>query len=320
MKPTEILRHIEEIETMHSYGGRYKTAYALVCSLPDAELMQYVETHGFPDYLVKLIKRRGLEKQFITRQKSSVSRMIKQLSKPDCTKKTPLREGLKSRFPFVPQTYQRKILHCMLTQGTKKERLWSYTRLNWHWDDAFIQPIECCYTEYHEVESASLIVKNFPLDYVYQHHDELAAVAGWGYVIRRLGKEYPELVRKELLTLSEWVRTVTDLRLHEYEKDIEDYIYQTIVSEVEKLRKQESWYFHQNGDRRFFTLRDLPGVSVAVWSMGQMGMADAILRFQQYDKQFEWYMPEDIPEDKQEEMFYSWLDDIYNTITAGKLG
>ena len=84
------------------------------------------------------------------------------------------------------------ILHCMLTQGTKKERLWSYTRLNWHWDDAFIRPIECCYTEYHEVESASLIVKNFPLDYVYQHHDELAAVAGWGYVIRRLGKVYPE--------------------------------------------------------------------------------------------------------------------------------
>lgn len=320
MKPSEILRHIEDIESLHSYNGRYKTAYALVCSLPDAELMQYVETHGFPDYLVKLIKRRGLEKRFITRQKSSVSRMLKQLSLSDCTKMTLLREGLKTRFPFVPQSYQQEILLCMLAQGTKKDRLWAYTRLGWHWDNDYIRSIKHCYMEYHEVESASLIVKNFPVNYVYRHRDELAAVAGWGYVMRRLGKEHPELVRKEMLTPSEWVRTVTDLKLHEYEKDIEDYLYQTIANEVDKLRNQENWYFHQNGDRRLFTLRDLPGVSVVVWSMGQMGMADAILRFQQYDKQFEWYMTEDIPEDKQEELFYSWLNDIYNTIAAGKLG
>lgn len=320
MKNSEILRHIEEIESMHNYNGRYKTTYALVCSLPDTELMQYVETHGFPDYLVKLIKRRGLEKQFITRQKSTVSRMLNLLSLHDCSKKTPLREGLKARFPFVPESYKQKILHCMLVQGTKKERLWAYTRLGWHWDDTFTLPIEQCYLEYREVESASLIVKNFPLYYIYQHRDELAAVAGWGYVMRRLGKEHPELVRKELLTPSEWIRTVTHLRLHQYENEIEDYLYQAISTEVEKLKNHESWYIHRQGDRRFFTLRDLPGVSVAVWSMGQMGMVDAIMRFHQYDQRFEWYLPENIPEDKQEELFYSWLNDIYNTIAVGKLG
>lgn len=320
MKNSEILRHIEEIESMHNYNGRYKTAYALVCSLPDAELMKYVETHGFPDYLVKLIKRRGLDKRFITRQKSTVSCMLKQLSYSDCTNMTMLREGLKARFPFVPQSYKQKILHCMLVQGTKKERLWAYTRLGWHWDDTFTLPIEQCYMEYHEMESASLIVKNFPLYYIYQHRDELAAIAGWGYVMRRLGKEHLELVRKELLTPSEWIRTVTHLRLHQYENEIEDCLYQAISTEVEKLKNHESWYIHRQGDRRFFTLRDLPGVSVAVWSMGQMGMVDAIMRFHQYDQRFEWYLPENIPEDKQEELFYSWLNDIYNTIAVGKLG
>lgn len=320
MKPSETVRHIEEIESMHNYNGRYKTAYALVCSLPDAELMKYVETHEFPDYLVKLIKRRGLEKQFVTRQKSTVSRMLKQLSLSDCSKKTPLREGLKARFPFVPQGNQKKILHCMLTQGTKKERLWAYTRLGWHWDDAFSQPLERCYIEYHEVECASLIVKNFPVDYVYQHRDDLATVAGWGYVMRRLGKEHPELVRKDLLTPSEWIRTVTDLRLHQYENEIEEYLYQTIAHEVVKLRNHEGWYFHRSGDLQFFTLRDLPEVSVAVWSMGQMGMADAILRFQKYDQRFEWYLPDNNPEDKQEELFYSWLNDIYGAIMVGKTG
>ena len=214
MNSSEILSHLEEIESIHTYSGRFKTAYALVCSLPDAELMQYVESHGFPDYLVNLINRRRLEKQFATRQKSTVSRMLKQLSLPDCTKKTPLREGLKARFPFVPITIQHKILQCMLAQGTKKERLWAYSRLGWHWDDAFMQPIERCFVEYPDVESASLIVKNFPQDYVYEHREELGTLAGCGYVMRRLGKEHPELVRKELLTPSEWIRTVTGLRLH----------------------------------------------------------------------------------------------------------
>lgn len=316
MKSTEILRHIEEIESMHSYGGRYKTAYALVCSLPDTELIQYVETHGFPDYLVKLIQRRGLEKQFVTRQKNAVSRMLNQLSMPDCTKKTSLREGLKARFPFVSQSYQQKILHCMLAQGTQKERLWSYTRLGWSWDEAYLQPIEGCYMEYHEVESASLIVKHFPMDYVYRHRDELAAIAGWGYVMRRLGKEHPELVRKELLSPAEWIRTVTDLRLHEYENDIEDYLYQTIANEVKKLLNGEEWYLHGRRNERYLTLRDLPGVSIAVWSMGQMGMVDAVLRFQRYDQRFECYLPENMPEYKQEELLYSWLNDIYSAVTT----
>lgn len=233
---------------------------------------------------------------------------------------TLLREGLKKRFPFVPQSYQQMILICMLAQGTKKERLWAYTRLGWHWDNAFIQSIERCYIEYHEMASASLIVKNFPVDYVYRHRDELAAIVGLGYVMRRLGKVHPELVRKELLTPSEWIRTVTHLRLHQYENEIEDYLYQAISTEVEKLKNHESWYIHRQGDRRFFTLRDLPGVSVAVWSMGQMGMVNAIMRFQKYDQRFEWYLPEKIPEDKQEKLFYSWLNDIYNTIAVGKLG
>lgn len=320
MEPSVILRHIEEVESIQSYGGRYKTAYALVCSLPNAELMHYVEMHGFPDYLIKLIKRRGLEKQFITRQKSTVSRMLKRLSMPDCTKKTPLREGLKARFPFVPKAHQRKILHCMLAQGTKKERLWVYTRLGWHWDYAFIQPIERCFVKYREAESAALIVKNFPGDYIYQHRDELAAIAGWGYVMRRLGKEHPELIRKNMLTPSEWIRTITDLRLHEYEEDIEEYLYQTIADEARKLLNGESWYHHGRGNERCLTLRDLPGVGVVVWSMGQMGMADAILRFQQFDQRFEWYLPEIISEYKQKKLFYSWLNDIYCSIVVGELG
>lgn len=319
MNSSEILSHLEEIESMHTYSGRFKTAYALVCSLPDAELMQYVESHGFPDYLINLINRRGLKKQFATRQKSTVSRMLKQLSLPDCTKKTQLREGLKSRFPFVTQAYQHKILHCMLVQGTKKERLWAYSRLGWHWDDAFMQPIERCFVEYPDVESASLIVKNFPLDYVYEHREELGTLAGCGYVMRRLGKEHPELVRKELLTPSEWIRTVTDLRLHQYEKDIEDYLYQTIANESEKILNGEGWYHHSRGNERCLTLRDLPGVGIAIWSMGQMGMVNAILRFQKYDQSLECHLPYDISDEGKQDILYSWLKDVTSILTSSSV-
>lgn len=98
--------------------------------------------------------------------------------------------------------------------------------------------------------------------------------------MRRLGKEHPELVKRELLSPDEWIRTITDLRLHQYEDEIEEHLYQTIANEARKLLNGEGWYHHGRGNEQCLTLRDLPGVSVAVWSMGQMGMAEAILHFQ----------------------------------------
>lgn len=320
MKPSQTLQHIQRVESMYHYDGRYKTAYALVCTLPDRELMQYVEMQRFPDFLIRIIKRRGIEKPFLVRQKSTVSRMLRQLLAPGCTNKTALREGLKMRYRFVPTNYQHKILHSMLSQGTKKERLWAYTRLDWHWDDDFILPIETCFWKYHEVESASLIVRYFPLDFVYEHHERLAVFAGWGYVMRRLGKEHPELVRKELLTPDEWIRTVTHLHLQDYEADIEDHLYQSIANEVRQLLDGEGWYHHGPEEERCLTLRNLPGVSLAVWSMGQMGMADAVMRFMEYDQQYEWHLPGEMPKEMEEEMLRSWLSDIYTSIAVSKLG
>ena len=298
---------------MHGYGGRYKTIYALVCSLPDKELMQYVETHGFPSFYLKLIARRGLEKTFATRQRNAVSRMLKQLSVPDSINKTQLREGLKARYNFVPQVYRQKILRCMLGQGTKKERLWVYTRLRWEWDDSFAPAIEQCFAMYHEVECAWLILDFFPASFVYEHREEFVNLIGWQRVMSRLGKEYLDLIDHEKLTPLEWLHVVVDLRLTEHKDDIETFLYHNIASLVDSIL---CGVYHQECPR---SLRDLPDVSWTVWAMGQMGMTDAILRFQAFDRKFETYVPEDIDGEKRVEMVYPWLCDLYDTIAVGML-
>ena len=314
MKPAEILKHIDEIESMHGYDGRYKTIYALVCSLPDKELMQYVETHGFPSFYLKLIARRGLEKPFATRQRNDVSRMLKQLSVPDCNNKTQIREGLKARYNFVPQAYRHKILRCMLGQGTKKERLWAYTRLRWKWDDSFAPVIEQCFVKYHEIECAWLILDFFPASFVYEHREEFVNLVGWQRVMSRLGKEYPDLIDHEKLTPLEWLHVVVALRLTEHKDDIETFLYHIIASLVESIL---CGVYHQNSP---LSLRDLPDVNRMVWAMGQMGMADAILRFQSFDQKFETYVPEDIDDEKRTEMVYPWLCDVYDTFAVGMMG
>ena len=310
MKSIEILRYIERVEASSRYDGRFKTIYALVCSLPDKELIQYVETHGFPSFYLKLIARRGLEKTFSTRQKNAVSRMLKQLAVSECKNKTTLRESLKSRFALVPQAYKKKILHCMLAQGTKKERLWAYIRLGWRWDDTFSQTIEQCYSEYHEKECAYLILNKFPSSFIYEHRETLAQHVSWRWVMKSTGKDYPGLIDRDKLTSLEWVHLMVDLHLTENRDDIEEYLYYNIASIVDSIISGE---YHQ---RYPLSLRDLPNVNWTVWAMGQMGMADAIIRFQSYDQKFEHYIPEDIDDEKKVEMLYPWLCDVYDTFAV----
>ena len=54
--------------------------------------------------------------------------------------------------------------------------------------------------------------------------------------------------------------------------------------------------------------------------MGQMGMADAVMRFMKYDQQYEWHLPGEMPKEMEEEMLRSWLSDIYASIAVSKLG
>lgn len=299
---------------MHGYNGRYKTLYALVYSLPDKELMEYVETHGFSSFYLKLIDRRGLEKPFTTRQKNAVGRMLKQLAAPDCKNKTQLREGLKARYNLVPYAYQQIIIHCMLGQGTKKERLWAYTRIRWRWDASYTPLIEQCFATYHEAECAYLILDFFPTSYVYEHCEEFVCIVGWRWVMSRIGKDYPEIVDHEKLTPLEWVHVVVDLHLTDYKANIEDFLYHNIASMIDSLM---SGVYHHDCT---LSLRDLPDTNWIVWAMGQMGMSEAILRFHAYDCKFEHYIPEDIDDEEKARMLYPWLCDVYDTFAVGMLG
>ena len=311
MKPSEILKHIDELETMHNYGGRYKTVYALVCSLPDKELMQHVETHGFSSFYLKLVTRRGLEKSFAARQKNAVSRMLKQLALLDCNNKTQLREEVKARYNFVPQVYRQKILQCMLAQDTKKERLWVYTRLRWKWDDSFVSAIEQCFAKYHEIECAWLILDFFPTSFVYEHREGFVRLLGWRWVMSRLGKDYPDLVDREKLSPLEWIHVIVDLHLTEQRADIEDYLYHNIATLTDSIMSGVYYQDHLQ------SLRDLPNVNWTVWALGQMGMADAIIRFQSFDRKFETYVSEDIDDEKRAEVVYPWICDVYDTFAVG---
>lgn len=313
MNPKEILQHIEELRSMFMYGGRFKAVYALVCSLPDKELMEYVETHGFSPIDMKIISRRKLEKQFLARQRSAVNRIIAQLEDPECTNLTRLREGLKSRYDHVPIAYQHRILHCMLLQNTKKERLWAFTRLCKLWDANFEEDVLHLFDEYREVECAHVIIRQFPAEYVYIHREELAAMAGWQWVMERLGRDYPDVLDRTKLLPKDWVRTIVHLNLNEYCSNIEDYLYKTIATTVDAMLWGTRYYCPKS-------LRDMPDVGYAVWAMGQMGMTESVLRFADYDRQLERFTISDDGSDGNAKEEYLWLCQVYDVIAVGVLG
>ena len=314
MKPKEILKHIEEIAAMYNYEGRYKVVYALVCTLPDIELMQYVEKERFPSFYMNLIRKRGLEKRFLSRQKVYVTNSIKQLSKPECTQKSSLRDGIKARYDIVPESYKTAILRCMLNQNTKKERLWAYTRLGRRWVVSFKQIIEHLFEEYKEAGCAYVIVKHFPTEFIYKHRSELASVIGWQWIMSRIGRDYPEVVVREKLSSLDWIYVIVHLDLVNHKSDIEEFLYESIVFTVDSLLRGNKACICPT------SLRDMPNVGQSIWALGQMGMSDSIVRFMGYDKSLECQLPNNIDAERQVNMRYEWLCYVYDTIAVEKLG
>lgn len=361
MKPQDITKRIYELESDSSYEGKYKIKYALASTLPDVEFMQFIEDEGFPEIYDKSLTRRGLNNRFSCRQRIAIDKEIKELSSPQCKRRVALKDNLKKRYKYAFPKDQEKVLRCMLSHSTVKERQWAYSKLtaDWNkWGESFSKDILTVFEKYQDVDCANLITKHMPTSFVYQNRELLAEKVGWQRVIVATGKDYPETIDLSKLTPNEVVRTIVRLGLNEYKGFIEDTLYNNILREIEyilsagkmddssRLTASEntkpvlpfstegaldksylSQYFSRYQPSGYYSyaktlsLRDIGGVSLALWAMGRLGMADEIVRFAEYDMATEedlTHMAEDY--DTLPFKVEAWLFKAYNHILTNRYG
>jgi len=363
MKPKEILAKIEELKKRSDYQGSTNIIYALANTLPDKSLLEFVMDNDFNEFYMRIIERRGLETRMKTKLKRRIGDNIKSLENPNYNGRTKLRGFLQSCYQYAYPKDRTKILHCMLGQPTKKDREWAYVKLKKDWDSSFYDLVDKNLGLFHEKECATVIMKHFPKDYIYQHRQELAELIGKQWVMAEIGEIHPEELNLNDLDPYERVRTIATLHLKEYRDMLESMLYTAIKHEIELIlsacrldspnrivdsRKYYSYVFtidnknydlywagwekcHDGfipyllqvespyGDNHLheavISLRTLKCTGICLWAMGQMGMADAIIRFSEMDAKFETQFKYDKDTDNLPGKLKNWLFEVYNHIS-----
>lgn len=98
------------------------------------------------------------------------------------------RAELRVRMPFVSYDEHQLIVETFIG-GAKEDRIWLCKHLYKNWDEKQLPAIILMYEQYHYYETACLVVKYAPLDYIMEHEDELAKATSYLQVYLR----YPNL-------------------------------------------------------------------------------------------------------------------------------
>ena len=102
----------------------------------------------------------------------SISALLKAFTDKQSGKVAKARAELRERFDKQSFQTQRKILQAMLS-ASKQDRVWAYKQLSNGWDDFFFEDVKNLWEQYNEKECGAVIIKKFPMEYVY---DNLSAL------------------------------------------------------------------------------------------------------------------------------------------------
>lgn len=216
------------------------------------------------------------------------------------------RAELRDRFDKQSFQIQRKILKAMLF-SSKKDRVWTYKQLSNAWDDYFFEDIKTLWEQYHEKECATVIIKHFPMEYVY---DNLSALE-YEYdnpFIPEPHSNYTNLCIKLIHHPKFQIdkeRLKEDFVFYGYPEVEYLYILAKSKSKIEKgeatrtlfnqmavfinthdtppnyLRR--SYNFAQQIEERSVSTKHFDFVSGILWCMGELGLVDELIAFEEWD-------------------------------------
>jgi len=223
----------------------------------------------------------------------SISTLLKYFTDKKSGKVVEARVKLRDRFSKQSFKMQRKILKAML-YATKQDRIWAYNRLNYRWDNFFFEDVKALWEQFHEPESEFLVIRDFPMEYVY---DNLAALdTGGNYIGLCIKLIHHPLFRIDKERLKE------DYLLYDNSEKEYLYILAKSKSKVEKgfatdiLFKQMTLFLNAHNtppDNTYkFKKQVIEGnvstmhfdfVSSVLWSMGELGLVEELMAFEEWD-------------------------------------
>jgi len=305
-----ILENYQEEKYQNSYVERM-TLKALVHALNEKEMAE-LQKRIKPGHATRSVARelnaevsRVLKKR-VPQKNESIATLLKYFTDSRSGKVMDARKKLWVRFYRQSFLDQRKILQAML-RGSKQDRIWAYGKLERQWDQYLFDEVKRVWEEYHEQQCIAVVTKYFPLDYLYEHQEELNFPDNYiSYCIRMV--HHPSF-SINMDRLSELVSQAHIPGLRPFSMGSVDSNYLYILAEskskVEKgvatkllfrnianfVRLEYEQYDEQRKvmelEKRLvegkISTKYLPLVDEFLKSMGELGLAEELIAFEEWD-------------------------------------
>lgn len=227
----------------------------------------------------------------------SISALLKVFTEKQNGKVAVARAELRDRFGKQSFLTQRKILKAML-HASKQDRIWAYNRLNYCWDNFFLEDVQALWEQYHEKECGTVVIKHFPKEYVY---DNLSALDIQGnytnlciklihhpkfQIDKKRLKEAPVFFGSpEVEYLYILAKSKSKIEKGEATRTLFNQmaVFINIVNTPPQIIGNRSYNFERQIEDGNVTTKHLEFVSCVLWCMGELGLVEELIAFDEWD-------------------------------------
>jgi len=227
----------------------------------------------------------------------SISALLNAFTDKQSGKVAEARAELRDRFGKQSFQMQRKILKAMLS-ASKQDRVWTYKQLGNVWDDYFFEDVKNLWEQYHEKECGAMIIKHFPMEYVY---DNLSALDIRGnytnlciklihhpkfQIDKKRLKEAPVFYGSpEVEYLYILAKSKSKIEKGEATRTLFNQmaVFINALDTPPKYLFNRSYNFERQIEERDVSTKHFDFVSGILWCMGELGLVDELIAFEEWD-------------------------------------
>lgn len=227
----------------------------------------------------------------------SISTLLKAFTDKQSGKVAKARAELRDRFDKQSFQTQRKILKAMLS-ASKQDRVWAYKQLSNGWDDFFFEDVKNLWEQYHEKECVAVIIKHFPMEYVYENLSALDTHGNYTNLCiklihhpkfqidkERLKEDFVFYGHPEVEYLYILAKSKSKIEKGEATRTLfkQMAVFINIVNTPPKFIGNRAYNFERQIEDGNVTTKHLEFVSCVLWCMGELGLVEELIAFEEWD-------------------------------------
>ena len=299
---------------------------ALVNTLNSAELKELQKRlkRGHSQGSVGTVLYNEAEKALCTnhhQKNETISCLLKHFTNKKSGKVGVSRPKLQDRFDKQDFQVQRKILKAFLA-GSQMDRVWAYKKLRRNWDDCFADEIKTLWEKHHDKDCERVVIRFLPVEYIIENLPLLDSDDNYSWLCTRLINHPQFHLDKERLSKCDHIYWGPDDVEYLYilakskssiERDEATRIlYKMLIAQLmyhkEIPESYERIYDNSTMWRGMELIKEVDGlvpttkwftvVRRVLWCMGELGLTEELIAFEEWDKKVQYWFDKKIREEE----------------------